>query len=109
MLVPSRRSFALLIALLAFSSAALADQIVLKNGDRLSGAVENSDGKILTFKSDLAGEVKIQWDAVTSITSTQNLHLAMKGGQTLVGSVTTIRHPSHRRHEILGRCHRSAE
>ncbi len=89
MLVPSRRSFALLIALLAFSSAALADQVVLKNGDRLSGAVENSDGKVLTFKSDLAGEVKIQWDAVTSITSTQNLHLAMKGGQTLVGSVTT--------------------
>ena len=33
--------------------------------------------------------MKIQWDAVTSITSTQNLHLAMKGGQTLVGSVTT--------------------
>ncbi len=76
MLVPSRRTFVLLIALFAFSSAALADQVVLKNGDRISGAIVNSDGKVLTLKSDFAGEVKIQWDAITSITSSQNLHLA---------------------------------
>lgn len=89
MLVPSRRIFTLFAAIFLISSAAVADQVSLKNGDRLSGAIVSSDGKVLTLKSDLAGEVKIQWDAITSITSTQNLHLALKDGQTIVGAVTT--------------------
>ena len=49
----------------------LADQVVLKNGDRLTGNIVNSDGKTLTLKSEFAGEVKIQWDAITEITSSQ--------------------------------------
>jgi len=42
-----------------------ADQVVLKNGDRLTGNIVNSDGKTLTLKSEFAGEVKIQWEAIT--------------------------------------------
>jgi hypothetical protein len=87
--VSMRHALAALAVSLTLSSAALADQVALKNGDRISGAIVNSDGKVLTLKSDFAGDVKIQWDAITSITSTQNLHLALKDGQTLVGAVTT--------------------
>ena len=36
-----------------------ADQITLKNGDRLTGLVVKSDEKELVFKSDYAGEVKV--------------------------------------------------
>ena len=67
-----------------------ADQVVLKNGDRLTGSIVNSDGKTLTLKSEFAGEVKIQWDAVTEITSSQPLYLTGKDGQVLVGNVKTI-------------------
>ena len=67
----------------------LADQVVLKNGDRLTGSIVNSDGKTLTLKSEFAGEVKIQWDAVTEITSSQPLYLTGKDGQVLVGNVKT--------------------
>ena len=66
-----------------------ADQVTLTNGDRITGAIQKSDDKTLTVKSDLAGDVNIKWDAITTITSTQPLHLTLKDGQTLVGTVTT--------------------
>ena len=66
-----------------------ADQVTLTNGDRITGAIQTSDDKTLTVKSDLAGDVNIKWDAITIITSTQPLHLTLKDGQTLVGIVTT--------------------
>jgi len=71
------------------ATAALADQVTLKNGDRLTGTIVKSDAKTLLLKSDFAGDVNLQWDAVTSIISTQALHLALKDGQTIVGTVTT--------------------
>jgi len=67
----------------------LADQVVLKNGDRLTGTIVDSDGKTLTLKSAFAGEVKIQWDAVQEITSDEPVYVSAKGGEVLVGKVTT--------------------
>ncbi|HEY2546559.1 MAG TPA: DUF481 domain-containing protein [Candidatus Acidoferrum sp.] len=69
--------------------AALADQVTLKNGDRLTGTIVKSDAKTLLLKSDFAGDVNLQWDAVTGIVSSQPLHLSLKDGQTIVGTVTT--------------------
>ncbi len=68
---------------------ALADQVVLKNGDRLTGSIVKSDGKVLTFKSEFAGTVSIPNDAIVQITADQPLHLVLKDGQTVVGTVTT--------------------
>ncbi|HEY6926645.1 MAG TPA: DUF481 domain-containing protein [Steroidobacteraceae bacterium] len=67
----------------------LGDQVTLKNGDRLTGSIVSSDSKTLTLKSEYAGSVQITWDAVTEITSTQPLYLGSKGGQVIVGPVTT--------------------
>ena len=67
----------------------LADQVVLKNGDRLTGTIVDSDGKILTMKSTFAGEVKIQWDAIREITSDEPVYVSAQGGEVLVGKVTT--------------------
>ena len=68
----------------------LADQVILKNGDRLTGSIVNSDGKTLTLKSEFAGEVKFQWDAIQEITSSQPLYITGKDGEVLVGNVKTI-------------------
>lgn len=67
-----------------------ADQIILKNGDQLTGSVVSSDGKTLTLKSEFAGEVKIQWDAIQKINSSQPLYITGKDGQVLVGNVKSI-------------------
>jgi len=70
------------------SSLLFADQVVLSNGDRLTGIVTKSDGKTLVIKTDLAGEVTVQWTAIQSLTSTAPLHVAT-AAKTVVGPVTT--------------------
>ncbi|HLJ51290.1 MAG TPA: DUF481 domain-containing protein [Bryobacteraceae bacterium] len=66
-----------------------ADQVTLKNGDRLTGAVLSSDAKALSLKSEFAGTVNIDWNAIETITSAAPLYLTLKSGQVLVGAVET--------------------
>jgi len=66
-----------------------ADQIVLKNGDRLTGTVVKSDGKILVLHTEFAGDVTLKYEAITQITTDEQLHVGLKNGQTVVGPMTT--------------------
>ncbi len=84
-----RRAAVLGSVILFVSSIAFADQVVLKNGDKLTGSVDKSDGKTITFKSELVGTVTIPMDAIVQITSTEPLYLGLKDGQTVVGTVAT--------------------
>jgi putative salt-induced outer membrane protein YdiY len=67
---------------------ALADQVVLKNGDRITGTITKSDGKQLVIKTDYAGDITVKFDAIQSLTSTGDLNVTL-GGKTVVGPVTT--------------------
>jgi len=78
--------FALWISLVT-APLTMADQITLKNGDRLTGALIRNDGKNLTLKSEFAGIVTVPWEAVTGLTSPGPLHVELKDGQRIVGSV----------------------
>jgi hypothetical protein len=77
-----------LAAIVLAGPRVFADQITLKNGDRLTGDILRSDDKTLVIKSEFAGEVAVQWAAVDTISSTQTLHVALKDGQTIVGTAT---------------------
>jgi putative salt-induced outer membrane protein len=85
-----RRSVLVLVVLCLLGVSARADQVTLKNGDRLTGIIVKSDAKILLIKTDFAGDVSVQWDAVTAVVAPETLHLGLKDGQTLVGPVTTV-------------------
>ena len=74
----------LLPLLLTLSCSLFADQVVLKNGDRLSRTIEKSDDKSLVIKTEFAGEVTVQWPAVQEIHSEQQLH----AGGTVLGMST---------------------
>ncbi len=76
------------LLLLLIAIPALADQIVLKNGDRITGSITKSDGKQLVIKTDYAGDVTVKFDAIQSLTSTGDLNVTT-GGKTVVGPVTT--------------------
>jgi putative salt-induced outer membrane protein len=78
-----------LIMFLGLASTVFADQITLKNGDRLTGTVVKSDGKILVLHTEFAGDVTLQFAAITQITTDKALHVALKDGQTVVGPITT--------------------
>lgn len=43
------------------------DVLTFSNGDKLTGHFEGSAGKTLTFKSDMAGEVTIEWSKVKEL------------------------------------------
>jgi putative salt-induced outer membrane protein len=80
-----------LIVFLGLSLAGFADQVTLKNGDRLTGTIVKSDGKTLVLHTDAAGDVTIQFAAIQEIKTDANneLHVSLKGGKTAVGPVTT--------------------
>jgi len=84
-----RRSFLCVILLLVSAAVAAADQVTLKNGDRFTGTIVSGDGKALLLKTEFAGDVTIQWDAITAIESGQSLNLTLKDGRRLAGKVTT--------------------
>jgi hypothetical protein len=67
-----------LVALVAAVSAS-ADQVTLKNGDRVTGSIVKKDDKNLTVKSDLMGEVTIPWDQVTEIKTNEQLNVVLAG------------------------------
>jgi len=71
-------------------SSLFADQITMKNGDRLTGTIEKSDDKSLVIKTEFAGEVTVDWSAIQDVKSEQPLHVGLKDGKTVVGSVTTV-------------------
>ncbi|MGA8539877.1 MAG: hypothetical protein WB566_10280, partial [Terriglobales bacterium] len=83
-----RRFVAGLFLFLLWTIPALADQIVLKNGDRLTGSITMADGKTLVIKTDYAGDVTVKFDAIQSMTSAGDLNVSL-GGKTVVGPVTT--------------------
>ncbi len=84
------RTFRVVLPLmLALCSPLFADQIVLKNGDRLTGTIEKSDAKSLLMKTEFAGEVTVQWSAIQDIKSEQALHIALKEGKSVVGTISS--------------------
>jgi putative salt-induced outer membrane protein YdiY len=80
-----------MLSLSLSATLAGADQVTLKNGDRLTGTIEKTDDdkKTLEIKTELAGDVTVPWDAVTGIVSSQPLHLTLSDGRVIVGTVTT--------------------
>jgi putative salt-induced outer membrane protein len=76
--------FTCFVALLA-----MADQVSLKNGDRLTGTVVKSDGKTLVLHTDYAGDLTLKWDAVQGIQSAEKLHIELEDGRKLVGAVSS--------------------
>jgi putative salt-induced outer membrane protein YdiY len=76
-------------AAMALASVAGADTVLLKNGDRLTGTVEVSDGKDVTLKTDFAGEIKIQWSAVQELKTDKPIYVVTPDKKTVSGTVST--------------------
>ena len=86
-----------ILSVVVLAPMAFADQITLKNGDRISGTIVTSDAKTLVLKTEYADKVTIKWDFVQQIESSQPLYVGTKGGQVIVGPVTTSDDSSGRR------------
>lgn len=75
--------------LLACLPALAADQVVLTNGDIITGAIVKKDGAKLTIKSEFMGEVSMPWTAVKSIKSDSDVTVQFPSGETVKGKLAT--------------------
>jgi len=66
-----------------------ADQVVLTNGDTITGAIVKKDGATLTIKSEFLGVVTMPWSAVKSLRSEAELNVVLPAGQTVKGKLST--------------------
>jgi putative salt-induced outer membrane protein YdiY len=68
-----------------------ADQVTLKNGDRVTGAIVKKDGKTLTIKTESLGPVTVPWEQVVTIQSDAPLNVVLTDGKTVQATLQTLK------------------
>lgn len=76
----------LLVTLLS-SSTVLADQVLLDNGDRLTGTVTTLQEGTLTLETGYAGDVEIDWSRVSGLTTDAPVAVVLADGSELSGTL----------------------
>ncbi|MFN7924365.1 MAG: DUF481 domain-containing protein [Bryobacteraceae bacterium] len=89
--MPLNRYSCLHSFLLAFAltSVLAADQVVMKNGDKVSGEIVKKDAKELVIKSVHFGTVTLPWAEVANVIAEKPLNVVLPGGQTVQGTLAT--------------------
>jgi Protein of unknown function, DUF481 len=75
--------------LILFVPTVFADQITMKDGDRITGAIVKKDGDSVTIKSKNFGTVTLKWADVATIKSDQPLNVTLAGGKTVKATIET--------------------
>jgi len=78
-----------LFLLFICSSALATEQVMLKNGDRISGAIVGLADKKLSIKTDYAGTVTVDWDAVSQLSSDQPVDITRSDKAVISGTLST--------------------
>jgi len=68
-------------------SIAYADELMMKNGDRLQGTVVSMSLGKLVFKTSYAGDITIRWEDVERLTTDQPLEAYLQDEETLIGKI----------------------
>ncbi len=76
-------------AIFLFACAAFADQITMKDGDHITGAIVKKDGDTITVKSKNFGTVTLKWADVATVKSDQPLNITLAGGKTVKANIET--------------------
>ncbi|HUG79229.1 MAG TPA: hypothetical protein VML57_17245, partial [Burkholderiales bacterium] len=62
-----------------FFSSAAADEVVLKNGDRISGEIASKSADVVVVRTDYAGEVSIRWSEIATLFTTRAVEVLLEG------------------------------
>ncbi len=86
----SQKSLIALFVLLAFFVLTVkADEILLKNGDRITGTIINKFGNTLEIKTEYSSKILIKWSAIESIKTNQAVLLTLKNKEEVTGVIET--------------------
>ena len=70
----------IIVVFAGYAASLLADQVTLKNQDRITGKVVKKEGEKLTFKSDHFGEVTIPWEQVQDLRTDDPIDVVLTSG-----------------------------
>ena len=76
---------------LVFCSCAVlpAEQVTLKNGDRITGSILNVSDHKLTIKTDYAGVITVDWASVAEFSTEQPMFVTRADNQVLSGTLSS--------------------
>ena len=78
----------------AASAGVKTDVISFKNGDRLTGEVKSLDRGKISFDTDAAGVIKVEWDDIEQLYSNTTFEIALENGERLYGALVETTRPS---------------
>ena len=79
----------LILAVAIASTVALADQVVMKNGDRVTGSIVKKDAATLTIKTVHFGTVTLPWDQVDSVKADARLTVVLPNDKSVEGTISS--------------------
>src|SRR5688572_15836985 len=71
--------------ILAAAAMPRADQVSLKNGDRVTGSIVKKEAANLTIASIHFGTITIPWDQVESVNTDAPLYVSVGGAEAIQG------------------------
>ena len=79
-----------LAILLVSTGQLLADEILLENGDRLTGTVVKVEGGKLTLKTEYAGEIQIPVEKIKKLVTENPAEVHLSSGEVIKGKLKTV-------------------
>ncbi|MDX1776274.1 MAG: DUF481 domain-containing protein [Desulfobulbales bacterium] len=84
------RTVCLLVCLAGvFTGTAVADEVILDNGDRLTGKIIEIRDGVMILDTSHSGTINVQFEAVRQISSSEAVELHLADGEILKGKITT--------------------
>jgi putative salt-induced outer membrane protein YdiY len=77
----------LAFGLLTFTSAS-ADEVRMKNGDRITGKIVMMEKEKLVLDTEYAGEITLAWPQVASVSAEEPIRILLKDGTSFEGRTT---------------------
>jgi hypothetical protein len=82
------RIYQVLFLLFLFSGHVLADEVILTNGDRLTGEILEIKDGILTLETDYSDPIKLKFGMVQQMSSSEPVEIHLTDGEILKGKIT---------------------
>ena len=78
-----------MLLLLFLCSPAMADEVILTNGDRLTGKIIGIKEDVLTLETSYSEPIKLNYESVQQMNSSDPVELHLKDGEILRGKIST--------------------
>jgi putative salt-induced outer membrane protein YdiY len=74
-----------LVGVLSTAEPVMADQLHFENGDVITGKMIRMESQKLVFKTDYAGEIKVDWKKIVKLVAEDSIRVVLKDGSILEG------------------------